>query len=82
MERIRKGVSSERAVFGPCYRKVPPPRNSGSRVIDGADDGDNSTYEIRGFSLTAMLEDGPALLAFYPGDFTPVCPEELCSLRD
>ena len=29
-----------------------------------------------------MLEDGPALLAFYPGDFSPVCTEELCSLRD
>ena len=50
--------------------------------IDGADDGDDSTYEIREFSLTAMLEDGPALLAFYPGDFSPVCTEELCSLRD
>ena len=50
--------------------------------VDGADDEDDSTYEIREFSLTAMLEDGPALLAFYPGDFSPVCTEELCSLRD
>lgn len=30
----------------------------------------------------AEFADGPTLLAFYPGDFSPVCTEQLCSLRD
>ena len=51
---------------------------SGHRRTADRDDAD----EIREFSLTAMLDGGPALLAFYPGDFSPVCIEELCSLRD
>ena len=32
--------------------------------IDGADNGDDSTYKTREFSLTAMLDGGPTLLAF------------------
>lgn len=32
--------------------------------------------------LADLLKDGPALLAFYPGDFTPVCTKQLCNYRD
>jgi peroxiredoxin len=28
------------------------------------------------------VADAPTLLVFYPGDFSPVCTDELCSLRD
>lgn len=28
------------------------------------------------------LKDGPALLAFYPGDFTPICTKQLCNYSD
>jgi peroxiredoxin Q/BCP len=33
-------------------------------------------------SLTALLSDGPAILFFYPADFTPGCTREVCSIRD
>jgi peroxiredoxin Q/BCP len=33
-------------------------------------------------SLTALLVDGPAILYFYPADFTPGCTREACSIRD
>ena len=33
-------------------------------------------------SLTALLTDGPAILYFYPADFTPGCTREACSIRD
>jgi peroxiredoxin Q/BCP len=33
-------------------------------------------------SLTALLTDGPAILFFYPADFTPTCTREVCSIRD
>jgi peroxiredoxin Q/BCP len=33
-------------------------------------------------SLTALLKDGPAILYFYPADFTPGCTREACSIRD
>jgi peroxiredoxin Q/BCP len=33
-------------------------------------------------SLTALLADGPAILYFYPADFTPGCTREACSIRD
>lgn len=32
--------------------------------------------------LNQMLTKGPALVIFYPGDFTPVCTKQLCSYRD
>jgi peroxiredoxin len=44
------------------------------------DDDDSRAFDE--FHLEAILEDGPALLAFYPGDFSGPCTEELCSLRD
>jgi peroxiredoxin Q/BCP len=33
-------------------------------------------------SLTSLLKDGPAILYFYPADFTPGCTKEACDLRD
>ena len=33
-------------------------------------------------SLTTLLKDGPAILYFYPADFTPGCTREACSIRD
>lgn len=33
-------------------------------------------------SLTDLLKDGPAILYFYPADFTPGCTREACSIRD
>ena len=36
----------------------------------------------RDISLTSLLKDGPAILFFYPADFTPGCTREVCSIRD
>lgn len=33
-------------------------------------------------SLSDLLKDGPAILFFYPADFTPTCTREACSIRD
>ena len=33
-------------------------------------------------SLSQLLKDGPAILYFYPADFTPGCTREACSIRD
>jgi peroxiredoxin Q/BCP len=33
-------------------------------------------------SLSALLKDGPAIVYFYPADFTPGCTKEACSIRD
>ena len=33
-------------------------------------------------SLTSLLKAGPAILYFYPADFTPGCTREACSIRD
>ena len=33
-------------------------------------------------SLTAVLQQGPIILYFYPKDFTPGCTKEACALRD
>lgn len=38
--------------------------------------------EMERYTLTAALADGPAVLAFYPQDFSPVCTEELCTLHE
>jgi peroxiredoxin Q/BCP len=32
--------------------------------------------------LTDLLRNGPAILYFYPADFTPGCTREACALRD
>ena len=33
-------------------------------------------------SLGDLLADGPLVLWFYPGDFTPICTREACAFRD
>ena len=33
-------------------------------------------------SLSKLLQSGPVLLVFYPGDDTPVCTKQFCSYRD
>lgn len=33
-------------------------------------------------SLNDLLADGPAVIYFYPADFTPVCTAEACAFRD
>lgn len=33
-------------------------------------------------SLSALLQEGPLILYFYPADFTPGCTKEACSIRD
>lgn len=32
--------------------------------------------------LSQVMGNAPTLLAFYPGDFTPVCTKQLCTYRD
>jgi peroxiredoxin Q/BCP len=32
--------------------------------------------------LGELLADGPLVLWFYPGDFTPICTREACAFRD
>jgi peroxiredoxin Q/BCP len=34
------------------------------------------------WTLAHVLEQGPAFLVFYPGDLTPGCTVQLCTLRD
>jgi len=38
--------------------------------------------EGRDVSLSCLLKHGPAILFFYPADFTPGCTREVCSIRD
>jgi peroxiredoxin Q/BCP len=33
-------------------------------------------------SLADLLASGPAVVFFYPGDFTPICTREACMVRD
>jgi thioredoxin-dependent peroxiredoxin len=33
-------------------------------------------------SLSKLIENGPAVLVFYPADNTPVCTQQLCAFRD
>ena len=33
-------------------------------------------------SLSSLIKDGPAILYFYPADFTPGCTREACTIRD
>ncbi|MFD1515311.1 redoxin domain-containing protein [Halomarina rubra] len=38
--------------------------------------------DIDSFTLSEALEDGPVVLAFFPGAFTSVCSHELATFRD
>ena len=39
-------------------------------------------HESNPVALADLLARGPAVLFFYPGDFTPVCAAEACLFRD
>ncbi|MFX1482756.1 MAG: redoxin domain-containing protein [Promethearchaeota archaeon] len=55
-----------------------------SRLTIGSKAPDFTLWEAPGKSVTLSeeLKKGPVVLVFYPGDFTPVCQEELCRFRD
>lgn len=46
------------------------------------DDNGERTRPFKDFRLSEFSGTTPTLLVFYPGDFSPICTEELCSLRD
>jgi peroxiredoxin len=50
---------------------------SGLGQPNESDERTMSEYHLEEFACGS-----PTLLAFYPGDFSPVCTDELCSLRD
>lgn len=37
--------------------------------------------DVEEFTLSEYLDDGPVVLAFFPGAFTSVCTEELCTFE-
>jgi thioredoxin-dependent peroxiredoxin len=51
------------------------------RVGDAAPDFDLEATGSRRYSLADFRSNG-VILAFYPGDFTPVCTKQFCSYRD
>lgn len=40
------------------------------------------TINVEEFFLDEVLGDGPIVLVFFPGVYTPVCRDELCKFRD
>lgn len=52
------------------------------RPGDRAPDAELRDDADRPVHLADAWRDGPALVVFYPGDFTPVCTAQLCSYRD
>ncbi|MFW5955886.1 MAG: redoxin domain-containing protein [Halorhabdus sp.] len=38
--------------------------------------------DVDSFTLSAQLDDGPLVLAFFPGAFTSVCSHEMAAFRD
>ncbi|WP_227130685.1 redoxin domain-containing protein [Halorubellus salinus] len=41
-----------------------------------------ATGDVESITLSDAVEDGPVVLAFFPGAFTSVCTTEMCSFRD
>ena len=54
------------------------------RPTEGEEAPDFCLPDERGemFCLLEALNEGPIMLVFYPGDFTPVCTRQLCSYGD
>jgi peroxiredoxin len=44
--------------------------------------GGTAYNDVEPFTLSAAIEEGPVVLAFYPAAFTSVCTEEMCAFRD
>ena len=56
-------------------------------MVDTGDDAPDFTAplangDIESFTLSEELDDGPIVLAFFPGAFTSVCTSEMCTFRD
>lgn len=51
------------------------------KVGDRAPEFQLQDAEGKATTLASLLARGPVLLAFYPGDFTPVCTRQLCSYQ-
>jgi peroxiredoxin Q/BCP len=56
----------------------------GSGLVIGKKAPDFSLFDHEGneVTLSQKTKDAPILLAFYPGDFTPVCTKQLCNYKD
>ncbi|GAA0207047.1 redoxin domain-containing protein [Halobaculum roseum] len=46
------------------------------------DRGSYTSGDVSEFSLADALDEGPVVLAFYPGVYSRTCTQELCELRD
>lgn len=56
-------------------------------MLDRGDDAPTFTApmangDVEAFELSEALEEGPVVLAFFPGAFTTTCTAELCTFRD
>lgn len=58
-------------------------------MVDVGDDAPDFTApvavgdgDIEQFTLSERLDEAPIVLAFFPGAFTSVCTQEMCSFRD
>lgn len=49
---------------------------------DKAPDFDAVDQQGNKVSLSALLQNGPVLLYFYPVDFSPICTAQACAFRD
>jgi peroxiredoxin len=61
------------------------PRFSAPMATPDAASGGRGSYtsdDVARFSLRDALDDGPVVLAFFPGVFSRTCTEELCRLGD
>jgi peroxiredoxin Q/BCP len=63
-------------------RDAPTGITSMLAVGDTAPDFTLPDQDDRPVTLGDLLKDGPALLYFYPADFTPVCTREACSFAE
>lgn len=49
---------------------------------NAAGTGEYTSDDVEVFTLSAALNDGPIVLAFFPGAFSRTCTQELCEFRD
>jgi peroxiredoxin len=54
----------------------------GLKAGDRAPDVTLPSHELKKTPLSALWQDGPAVLLFFPLAFTSTCTEELCTVRD
>jgi len=50
--------------------------------LPGVESGSSIDDAIEQYRLADALDDGPAVVNFYPFDFHPSCTEHMCTLRD